>query len=201
MQAKKLSLIVDLDQTIVHATVDPTVGEWLQDPDNPNYKALDGVKRFKLLDEMPMRRPKKSRTSTGTTTPGLSTPLPTPGLSESGTTEDGESVDENDAPGCYYYIKMRCELTIICSMESVTLPRADGPNRPGLPGFLRRIAEIYEMHVYTMGTRAYAIEVCKVIDPDGGLFGGRILSRDESGSELRWLVHAAKHVVFADPEL
>ena len=40
------------------------------------------------------------------------------------------------------------------------------------------------MHVYTMGTRAYAIEVCKVIDPDGGLFGGRILSRDESGSEF-----------------
>lgn len=25
----KLSLIVDLDQTIVHATVDPTVGEWI----------------------------------------------------------------------------------------------------------------------------------------------------------------------------
>jgi RNA polymerase II subunit A-like phosphatase len=27
--ARKLSLIVDLDQTIVHATVDPTVGEWI----------------------------------------------------------------------------------------------------------------------------------------------------------------------------
>lgn len=35
-----------------------------------------------------------------------------------------------------------------------------------------------------MGTRAYAIEVCKVIDPEGRLFGGRILSRDESGSEF-----------------
>jgi RNA polymerase II subunit A-like phosphatase len=119
LQAKKLSLIVDLDQTIVHATVDPTVGEWLQDPDNPNYKALDGVKRFKLLDEMPMRRPKRSRTSTtgGTTTPGLSTALPTPGLSESGTTDDGESVDEDDAPGCYYYIKMRCVQTSLLSFR------------------------------------------------------------------------------------
>jgi RNA polymerase II subunit A C-terminal domain phosphatase len=38
------------------------------------------------------------------------------------------------------------------------------------------------MHVYTMGTRAYAEEVCKAIDPDGKFFGGRILSRDESGS-------------------
>ena len=56
------------------------------------------------------------------------------------------------------------------------------------------------MHVYTMGTRAYAIEVCKVIDPDGGLFGGRILSRDESGSESRWLSRDV-HAVFAYPAL
>ena len=39
------------------------------------------------------------------------------------------------------------------------------------------------MHVYTMGTRAYAEEVCAAIDPDGRIFGGRILSRDESGSK------------------
>jgi hypothetical protein len=39
------------------------------------------------------------------------------------------------------------------------------------------------MHVYTMGTRAYAEEVCAAIDPDGKAFGGRVLSRDESGSE------------------
>jgi RNA polymerase II subunit A-like phosphatase len=29
LESRKLSLIVDLDQTIVHATVDPTVGEWI----------------------------------------------------------------------------------------------------------------------------------------------------------------------------
>jgi len=29
LKHRKLSLIVDLDQTIVHATVDPTVGEWI----------------------------------------------------------------------------------------------------------------------------------------------------------------------------
>ena len=48
--------------------------------------------------------------------------------------------------------------------------------------FLDRMSEKYEMHVYTMGTRAYAEKVCAAIDPDGRLFGGRILSRDESGS-------------------
>ena len=30
-RSRKLSLIVDLDQTIVHATVDPTVGEWINE--------------------------------------------------------------------------------------------------------------------------------------------------------------------------
>lgn len=29
LKSRRLSLIVDLDQTIVHATVDPTVGEWI----------------------------------------------------------------------------------------------------------------------------------------------------------------------------
>lgn len=45
------------------------------------------------------------------------------------------------------------------------------------------MATKYEMHVYTMGTRAYAEEVCASIDPDGKIFGGRLLSRDESGSK------------------
>lgn len=48
LSSQKLSLIVDLDQTIVHATVDPTVGEWLEDPLNPNFGVLEGVQRFKL---------------------------------------------------------------------------------------------------------------------------------------------------------
>lgn len=55
--------------------------------------------------------------------------------------------------------------------------------RPGWREFLRETATKYEMHVYTMGTRAYAEEVCAAIDPDGKAFGGRVLSRDESGSE------------------
>ncbi|GJN89586.1 hypothetical protein Rhopal_002573-T1 [Rhodotorula paludigena] len=154
LKAKKLSLIVDLDQTIVHATVEPTVGEWLQDPKNPNYKALEGVQKFKLTDESPARKVKVKKQK----------PKPPPAAAEGAEDADDESSsEEEEEEGCWYYIKMR----------------------PGLRDFLKRIAEIYEMHVYTMGTRAYASEVCKVIDPDGGLFGGRILSRDESGSMTR----------------
>lgn len=48
LSTKKLSLIVDLDQTIIHATVDPTVGEWLADSTNPNWSALDGTEKFQL---------------------------------------------------------------------------------------------------------------------------------------------------------
>jgi RNA polymerase II subunit A-like phosphatase len=38
------------------------------------------------------------------------------------------------------------------------------------------------MHIYTMGTRAYAHEVSKILDPDEIYFKDRILSRDDSGS-------------------
>jgi RNA polymerase II subunit A-like phosphatase len=59
-------------------------------------------------------------------------------------------------------------------------------DRPGLQHFLDTMSEFYEMHVYTMGTRTYANAICKVIDPGGKIFGDRILSRDESGSEFSW---------------
>ena len=51
------------------------------------------------------------------------------------------------------------------------------------------MATKYEMHVYTMGTRAYAEEVCAAIDPGGKIFGNSILSRDESGSKYSRILH------------
>ena len=81
LKSRKLSLIVDLDQTIVHATVDPTIGEWMaegeawearhaakpshdsddsdsssdssesEDECNPNWWALKDVKKFRLGPE------------------------------------------------------------------------------------------------------------------------------------------------------
>ncbi|PYI10145.1 hypothetical protein BO78DRAFT_394237 [Aspergillus sclerotiicarbonarius CBS 121057] len=115
---RKLSLVVDLDQTIIHATVDPTVGEWMQDKENPNYQALSDVRAFQLVDDGPGMR------------------------------------------GCWYYVKLR----------------------PGLESFLQNVSEMFELHIYTMGTRAYAQHIASIIDPDRSLFGDRILSRDESGS-------------------
>jgi RNA polymerase II subunit A-like phosphatase len=118
LASKRLTLVVDLDQTIIHATVDPTVGEWREDKDNPNHEAVRDVRQFQLIDDGPGMR------------------------------------------GCWYYIKLR----------------------PGLEEFLQNVAEIYELHIYTMGTRAYAQHIVDIIDPTRKLFGDRILSRDESGS-------------------
>ncbi|KAJ0426144.1 hypothetical protein BJY00DRAFT_273096 [Aspergillus carlsbadensis] len=118
LAGRKLSLVVDLDQTIIHATVDPTVGEWMEDKNNPNHEALSDVRAFQLIDDGPGMR------------------------------------------GCWYYVKLR----------------------PGLESFLQNISEMFELHIYTMGTRAYAQHIASIIDPDRKLFGDRILSRDESGS-------------------
>lgn len=119
LQNRKLSLVVDLDQTIIHACIDPTVGEWQKDPSNPNYPSVRNVKSFQL--------------------------------------DDGPRGVANN---CWYYIKMR----------------------PGLEDFLKKISTMYELHVYTMGTRAYAQNVARIVDPDKKLFGNRVISRDENGN-------------------
>ena len=69
--------------------------------------------------------------------------------------------------------------------------------RPGWKDFLDQTATKYEMHVYTMGTRAYAEQVCAAIDPDGKVFGGRVLSRDESGSGSMLYLTANIYSTFA----
>lgn len=125
---KKLILVVDLDQTVIHATVDPTVGEWQSNPSNPNYNAVKDVEIFTLVEE-----------------PILPLNWMGPKILPS---------------KCTYYVKVR----------------------PGLKEFLEEIIKLYELHIYTMATRNYALSIAKIIDPDGKYFGDRILSRDESGS-------------------
>ncbi|OAQ67589.1 RNA polymerase II CTD phosphatase Fcp1 [Pochonia chlamydosporia 170] len=120
LRQRKLSLVVDLDQTIIHACIEPTIGEWQKDTSNPNYEAVKDVKSFQLNDDGPR---------------GL-------------------------ASGCTYYIKLR----------------------PGLQEFLEEVSSLYELHVYTMGTRAYALNIARIVDPDKKLFGNRVISRDENGS-------------------
>lgn len=52
--------------------------------------------------------------------------------------------------------------------------------RPGLQQFFEELSKIFELHVYTMGSRSYAHAVVKLFDVEGKLFGDRILSRDDN---------------------
>ena len=116
---RKLSLVVDLDLTIIHASVDPTIQEWMDDENNPNHPAVKDVKVFDLYDEALQRN-------------------------------------------VSYYIKLR----------------------PNLYNFLEIVSHLYELHIYTMGTRSYAESIAKLVDPNKKLFGERILSRTETPGEV-----------------
>lgn len=142
MEQRKLALIVDLDQTIIHVTVDPTVKEWAHDKHNPNWPALKDVVAFQLGPD------------------GKTVSHQPEHLDEHRVKNFATDGDEN---GCWYYVKLR----------------------PGLRDFLHAVAQRYELHVYTMGTRSYADCICRIVDPNGHLFGARILSRDENGSDIQ----------------
>ncbi|KAI9472463.1 MAG: hypothetical protein EXX96DRAFT_357301 [Benjaminiella poitrasii] len=108
LKSRKLSLIIDLDQTIVHAT---TSQQYV--PSSLEELEKNDIRQFKL---------------------------------------PGSEIT--------YYVKLRL----------------------GLDEFLKEIDSLYELHIYTMGTRDYAEAITKEIDSKGDIFKERILSRNESGS-------------------
>lgn len=48
LESRQLVLVVDLDQTVIQCCVEETIGEWKNDPSNPNYEALEDVASFRL---------------------------------------------------------------------------------------------------------------------------------------------------------
>lgn len=49
--------------------------------------------------------------------------------------------------------------------------------RPFCYQMLEEASKLFDMHVYTMGERAYALEMVKLLDPDGSLFGDHVVSK------------------------
>ncbi|KAF8203863.1 hypothetical protein BJ912DRAFT_941247, partial [Pholiota molesta] len=168
LKSRKLSLIVDLDQTIVHATVDPTVGEWINEGEA--WEARQAKKASTTPPESGDANAGADNEDEDECNPNWEAlkdvkrfRLGPESFGPASLRDAHRGKGKNkmvETEGCMYYIKPR----------------------PGWKEFLRDCAAKYEMHVYTMGTRAYAEEVCAAIDPDGSIFGGRVLSRDESGS-------------------
>lgn len=54
--------------------------------------------------------------------------------------------------------------------------------RPHVFEFLEAVSRICQPYVYTMGDKAYAKEMVKLIDPDGKIFHGRVISNNDSTS-------------------
>lgn len=104
LDAKKLSLVLDLDQTVLHATKDESINSLLE-----------------------------------------------------GKLELSRQIYSITVAGERYFIKLR----------------------PHLEEFLAQMSRLFEMHVYTMGTRDYAQAVVKLFDPHRHLFYDRILTRDD----------------------
>lgn len=52
--------------------------------------------------------------------------------------------------------------------------------RPFVRKFLKEASKLYEMYVYTLGTREYALEIASMLDPRGVYFGSRIISSEDS---------------------
>lgn len=119
LKTRRLSLVLDLDHTLVHATDDPRAGAILKF--SPSTADFASIKSFSLP--------------------------PTPAMRNSG----------RPIPHCNMYIKLR----------------------PHLLKFLARLSKRFELSIYTMGTRQYADQIVKIIDPDRRLFGGRITSRED----------------------
>eukprot|EP00249_Psilotum_nudum_P013762 c24495_g1_i1 orf=821-2596(-) len=52
--------------------------------------------------------------------------------------------------------------------------------RPFAHKFLEEASKIFEMYVYTMGERVYALAMAQLLDPKGRFFGNRVISQGDS---------------------
>ncbi|KAF1887457.1 hypothetical protein Lal_00040511 [Lupinus albus] len=51
--------------------------------------------------------------------------------------------------------------------------------RPFVHTFLKEASEMFELYIYTMGDRPYALQMAKLLDPQGEYFNAKIISRDD----------------------
>ncbi|CAI5734159.1 unnamed protein product [Peronospora destructor] len=56
--------------------------------------------------------------------------------------------------------------------------------RPGLTEFLTELSVLYDLFIYTHGTRLYAKQIVKIIDPDETYFKNRIVARTDTPDML-----------------
>lgn len=74
--------------------------------------------------------------------------------------------------------------------------------RPFLGEFLKKVSKYFDLSIYTMGTRRYALEILKRVDRNGRYFRDQVITRDENNKklvkELSRLGMSEKDVVILD---
>lgn len=100
-----------------------------------------------------------------------------------------EAKSKNQGPGCtslfvLHHIQMWTKL------------------RPFYRKLLEECSKLFDMHVYTMGERGYAMEMVRLLDPDKSFFGDHVVSKNDSTSnsvkDLDVLIGSEKSVLILD---
>ncbi|KAI5192885.1 RNA polymerase II subunit A C-terminal domain phosphatase [Nematocida minor] len=146
---KRLVLLLDLDQTVIHTSVSSRFGGY--------YRKM---KECVLLEERIGSRLEKDALRK---------------------IEAIKSVNEIKIDGYSYFVK----------------------KRDNLQRFLEEVSKYFEIHIYTMGNKAYASAIVKILDETGKIFGNRIVTRDDNfgcfDKDIKRLFPTnSKHVVILD---
>ena len=51
--------------------------------------------------------------------------------------------------------------------------------RPFVHSFLKEASDLFEMYIYTMGERAYALQMAKLLDPEDVYFNSRVIAQGD----------------------
>lgn len=148
---RKLSLVLDLDQTLVHAM---KIRELLADTfGGINGRSLTEVESFILNRLVPSDNPKLLESFTERIefhTSSMTSPIP-------GFVSEPRQLLVTRLDGEIYLIKLR----------------------PGLRQFIAKLAQVYELHIYTKANRNYLNFLLYELDPVGKLFTSAV-ARDDS---------------------
>ena len=135
LKQKKLSLVLDLDHTLIHAATETH------------------FQQFAVIHKIDPKSEQLHQFS-----------LP------------GSSVN--------YFVKLRYPRSHYFPSAIPSMQHSLTLTRPHLQEFLEVVSSLFELHMYTFGTRMYALKVAQIIDPGNRIFKERILSRDDCGGLL-----------------
>ena len=189
---RKLSLVLDLDHTLLHATDDPRATVALRDLARmlQAEEPLGALEAFRDMLPEAVSRDVRSKPSTAAETDRASSPLSTTAVEAPAPAAEETAWQRLLQHLGIFSFQLLPSLPNTPPEAAAAAPVAAPPFdstpityyvklRPGLQQFLQRLAPLFELHIYTMGSRPYADRVASMIDPDKRLFQARITSRDD----------------------